>query len=75
MILYAPGSHFDDIVKDQVAAGAVVVADEDDEPELGATINLFKPNSLAFKGERLLFNNSTLCNTTKEKANVSREKR
>ena len=71
MILYAPGSHFDGIVKQQVATGAVVVADEDDEPELGPTINLFKPNSLACKGEHLLSNNFTLCNTTQEKANVS----
>ena len=71
MILYAPGSAFDDIVKQQLAAGAVVVADEDDEPELGATLNLVKPNSLACKGERLLLNNYTSCNITKETVNVS----
>ena len=71
MILYAPGSVFDDTVKQQVAAGAVVVADEDDEPELGATLNLVKPNSLACNGERLPLNNSTFCNTTKETVNVS----
>lgn len=71
MILYAPGSVFDDTVKQQIAAGVVVVADEDDEPELGATINLVKPNSLACKGERLLLNNSTSCNATKETVNSS----
>ena len=71
MIIYAPGSHFDDIVKQQIAAGAVVVADEDDEPELGATISLVKPNSLVCKGERLPLNNSTFCNTIKETVHVS----
>ena len=71
MILYAPGSVFDDIVKQQIAAGTVVVAEEDDEPELGATINLVKPNSPACRGELLLLNNSTFCNTTKETVNVS----
>ena len=71
MILYAPGSVFDDIVKQQLAAGAVVVADEDDEQELGATINLVKPNGLACKGERLLLNNFTLCKINKETVSVS----
>ena len=71
MILYAPGSAFDDVVKQQVAAGAVVVADQDDEPEFGATMNLVKPNSLACKGEWLPLNNFTFCNATRETANVS----
>ena len=63
MILYAPGSFFDDVVKQQIAAGSVVVADQDDEPELGATINLVNPNTLACEGfKRLLINNSTFCN-------------
>ena len=70
MILYAPGSVFDDVVKQQLATGAVVVADEDDELELGVTVNLVKPNNLACKRERLLLNSSTFGNMTKETVSV-----
>ena len=75
MIIYAPGSVFDDMVKEQLATGVVIVVDEDGEPELGATMNLVKPDSLACKEERLVLNNSTSCNVTTEKVNVSQEKR
>ena len=70
MILYAPGSLFDDVVKQQLATGAIVVADEDDELELGVTLNLVKPNNLACKGERPSLNRSTFGNMTKETVNV-----
>ena len=75
MILYAPRSIFDDMVKGQLATGAVVVVDKDDEPDSYATINLVKPDSLACKEERLIINNSTSCNITKETVNVIKEKR
>ena len=71
MILYAPDSFYDEVVKSHLAAGKVVVAEEDDEPELGATTRIVKPNSLSCRGARLVLSDSTLCNTREETVNVS----
>ena len=71
MILYAPNSFYDAVVKSHLAAGMVIVADEDDEPELGATTRIVKPNSLSCWGARLALSNSTFCNTGEEAVNVS----
>ena len=70
ILLYAPGTVFDDVVKAYLAAGTVVVADEDDEPEVGASIRVVKPNSLSCVGGRLSLANSMYCNTTRETVNV-----
>ena len=71
LILYAPGSYYDEEVQEDLAAGKVIVAEEDDEPGLGATIGLVKPNSLSCGGARLALSNSTSCNTTETIVNVS----
>ena len=59
------------MVQEHLAAGTVIVADEDDEPVLGATIGLVKPNSLSCGGARLALSSSTSCNTTETIVNVS----
>lgn len=64
LILYAPGSYFDEVVQARLAAGTVVVAEEDDEPGLGATTGIVKPNSLSCGGALLTLSNSSSCNTT-----------
>lgn len=69
MILYAPGSIYDDIVKEDLAAGTVIVADEDIEPYSGASAGILGPSSLSCRG-LLPLSNSTSCNTTGEALNV-----
>ena len=71
MILYAPGSAFDEIVKQKLAAGIVIVADEEDEPALGADTRIVKTNSPACRRGVLELVNSTSCNTTENIANTS----
>lgn len=71
IILYAPGSVYDDVVKADLAAGIVVVADEEPEPNLGATTGIVKPSSLSCKGALLALGDATSCNMTEETVNVS----
>ena len=71
LILYAPGSYYDGEVQAHLAAGTVIVAEEEDEPGLGATIDLVKPNSLSCGRARLALSNSPSCNTTGKTVNVS----
>ena len=71
LIVYAPGSYYDEEVQAQLAAGTVVVAEEEDEPGLGVTTGLVKPNSLSCGGARLAPSNSSSCNTTETIVNVS----
>ena len=71
MILYAPGSVYDDILQAHLAAGTVIVAEEDDEPELGATTGIVKPNSLSCGRAGSALHYSTSCNTTVGTVNVS----
>ena len=59
------------VLKAHLAVGTVVVADEDDETELGASIGIVKPNSLSCFGERPFLGNFTYCDTTRETVNVS----
>ena len=68
--MYAPGSYYDELVQAHLAAGTVIVAEED-EPRLGATIGLVKPNSLSCGGARLALSNSSSCDTTETTNNVS----
>ena len=70
LILYAPGSYYDEEVKEHLAAGTVIVAEEEDEPGLEATAGLVKPISLSCGGARLAHNSSS-CNTTETIVNVS----
>lgn len=74
IILYAPGSVYDDIVKVDLAAGTLIVADEDPEPDIGATTGIIKPSSLSCRGALLALGNSTVCNMT-ETVNVSEAKK
>ena len=69
MILYAPGSIYDDIVKEDLAAGTVIVADQDNEPYSGASAGILGPSSLSCRG-LLPLSNSTFCNTTEVALNV-----
>lgn len=71
MILYAPGSIYDDVVKADLAAGTVVVADEEDEPRLG----IVKPNRVICEGEELALDHSMSCNRTEEMVDVSQVKK
>ena len=71
MILYASGSVYDDVVKADLAAGTVVLAEEDDEPELGATTGIVKPNSLSCRGVGLALDYSMPCKRMKNTVNVS----
>lgn len=71
MILYAPGSFYDDIVKADLAAGIVVVADEDPEPGVGATPGIVEPSSLYCRQVLPVLGNSMFCNTTRETVNIS----
>lgn len=71
IILYAPGSVYDDIVKADLAAGIVVVADEEPDPNLGATTGIVKPSSLSCNGASLALGDATSCNITEETVNVS----
>ena len=70
-MLYEPGSYYDEMVEAQLAAGIVIVAEEDDEPVLGATTGIVRPSRLACGGIGLVLSNSTSCNKTEEMANVS----
>ena len=72
LILYAKGSLFDEVVQAHLAAGKVIVAEEDDEPELGATIGIVKPNSLACGRAGLTLGNSTSCNISDDEMSVDR---
>lgn len=71
MILYASGSVYDDVVRAELAAGTVVVAEEDDEPELGVTTGTVKPNSLACGGAGLALDYAMSCHRTEDIVNVS----
>ena len=71
LILYAPGSLFDEEVQAHRAAGTVIVAEEDDEPGSGASTGLIKPNSRSCGEARLALTNSSSCNTTETIVNVS----
>ena len=65
-MLYAPGSVFDNTVEERLAAGIIIVADEDDEPVFGADTGMVKTNSPACQREIRGLVNSTFCNTTEE---------
>lgn len=72
LIIYASGSPYDEEVRAKLAAGTVVVAEEDDELGLRTTTGLVKPNSLSCGGARLALSDSTSCdNTTETIVNVS----
>ena len=72
LILYAPGSVYDGIVEADLAAGTVIVADEDPEPNLGATAGIAKPSSLSCRRALpALGGNYTFCNTTEGTIDVS----
>lgn len=66
LIIYASGSIYDQEVRAKLAAGTVVVAEEDDELGLRTTTGLVQPNSLSCGGARLALSNSTSCNDTTE---------
>ena len=70
-MLYAPGSHYDEEVQAHLAAGTVVVAEEDDEPESVTTTVLIKPNGRSCGGARLALSDPSSCNTTETSVNVS----
>lgn len=71
MILYAPESVYDYMVKADIAAGTVIVADEEPEPNLDVTTGIVKPSSRLCRGALLELGISTYCNTTKETFSVS----
>lgn len=56
------------MVKADLAAGTVIVADEDPEPNLSAATGLVTPSNLSCGGALLALGNSTLCNTAQETA-------
>ena len=64
LILYAPGSVYDGMVEADLAAGTVIVAEEDPKPNLGATAGIAKPSSLSCRRVLPALGNSTFCNTT-----------
>ena len=71
LFLYAPGSRLDDDIKAKLAAGMLVVAEEDDELGLGSNIGIVTPESLSCRGAWLASGDSTLCNVTGETVNVN----
>lgn len=71
LILYAPGSIYDDIVKRDLAAGTLIVADEDPGTESGATAGIGNPDSVYCRRALLALDNSTFCDATEETVIVS----
>ena len=71
MILYAPGSVYEDKVKADLAEGIVVVANQDPEAEVGASAGDVGVSSLACGGALPALSNSTICSTIAGTVNVS----
>ena len=71
MILYEPGSYLDDLIKRYQVAGLPIVAEENGEPQSGATTALIRPTSLSCGGRRLALGNSTLCSVRNGTIDIS----
>lgn len=71
VILYAPGSVYDDKVKADVAEGIIVVANQDPEAEVGASAGVVGGSSLVCSGALPVLKNSTDCSTVAGTVNVS----